>query len=142
MPIETQNSFVGGLNDHLPAHKITQNAVQEAVDCDFSFDDVRSDTGVGGVGGGSEYFYEAGQAWIGTDGVGGQDSYLFEAYTEHDVSSDTDLGTPLIVEENDYLDGQFRANRYGPMMSFVEFIIFNPLSNMQTICIWTRMTLR
>ena len=101
MPIETQNSFVGGLNDRLPAHKIPQNAVQEAVDCDFSFDDVRSDTGVGGVGGGSEYFYEAGQAWIGTDGVGGQDSYPIQTYSsDTTISSDTDLGTPLIVEEN------------------------------------------
>ena len=101
MPIETQNSFVGGLNDRLPAHKIPQNAVQEAVDCDFSFDDVRSDTGVGGVGGGSQYFYEAGQAWIGTDGVGGQDSYPIQTYSsDTTISSDTDLGTPLIVEEN------------------------------------------
>ena len=101
MPIETQNSFVGGLNDRLPAHKIPQNAVQEAIDCDFSFDDVRSDSGIGGTGGGSEYFYEAGKAWIGTDGVGGQATYPIQTYSSNTtISSSASLGTPLIVNEN------------------------------------------
>lgn len=101
MTIETQDDFSGGLNNRLPAHKIPPNAVQVALDSDFSHGDIRADTDIGGSGGGSEFFYEAGKSWIGKDGVGSQTGYEIITYTANTtVSSNLSVGTPLIVSEN------------------------------------------
>ena len=100
MPIESQNNFVGGLNNRFPAHKIPENSVQDAINCDFSNGDVRGIQGVGGEGGGSNFFYEAGNTWIGTDGVGGQTVEIRTFTTNTTLSSDATFGTPLIVNQN------------------------------------------
>ncbi len=100
MPIESQNNFVGGLNNRFPAHKIPENSVQDAINCDFSNGDVRAIQGIGGDGGGSNFFYEAGNTWIGTDGVGGQTVEIRTFTTNTTLSSDATFGTPLIVNQN------------------------------------------
>jgi len=100
MPVETQTSFAGGLNTRFPAHKIPDNAVQEALNCDFSYGDVRQYKGIGGEGGGSSFFYEAGNTWVGADGVGGQSVPIQVYTTDTTISSSATFGTPLTVNQN------------------------------------------
>jgi hypothetical protein len=101
MPLETQDNFTQGLNDRLPPYKIPEEAVQEALDCDFSYGDVRGIADLGSSGGGKEFFYESGNTWIGRTGVGGQADYPIQTYTtDTTVSADTTYGTPITAAQN------------------------------------------
>lgn len=105
MSIEIQNNFTQGLNDRLPPYKISEDSVQEAVDCDFSFGDARGVTGVGSVNGGTDFYYEAGTAWVGKDGVGGQETRPIKTFLQADngtstnqVSTNVTYGSPVTAE--------------------------------------------
>jgi len=91
MPVQKVTNFTGGIQNRLPAHRIEQSEVQDGLDADFSYGDVRPDYKIGGDGGGLGYFYEAGNTWISSGGVGGID------YTNLDVSSDTTISTTQSV---------------------------------------------
>ena len=67
MALERQIDFTGGLNTRVPAHKLPENMVQSALNTDFTQGDVRPDTGIGGDGGGKQFYYEKGDSWVGTD---------------------------------------------------------------------------
>lgn len=101
MPLETQDNFVQGLNDRLPPYKIPQEAVQEALNCDFSYGDVRGIKGVGSSGGGKEFFYESGNSWVGKSGTGGQTGNDIVTFTTNTtISSNATYGTPITVQPN------------------------------------------
>ena len=56
MAIERQTDFTGGLNTRIPAHKLLENMVQAAKNTDFTHGDVRPDEGIGGDGGGKQFY--------------------------------------------------------------------------------------
>jgi hypothetical protein len=100
MALDRQIDFTGGLNTRVPAHKLPENMVQAAINTDFTHGDVRPDIGIGGDGGGKQFYYEKGGSWVGTD--------LANAYTilvvDAGVSSiatipSTDLGNPLTISD-------------------------------------------
>ena len=102
MALDRQTDFTGGLNTRIPAHKLPENMVQAATNVDFSHGDIRPDTGIGGDGGGKQFYYEKGLSWVSTDGVGGQTSYpitVIQAGASSTVASNTDLGNPLFIKE-------------------------------------------
>ena len=110
MALDRQIDFTGGLNTRIPAHKLPENMVQAATNVDFSHGDIRPDIGIGGDGGGKQFYYEKGASWVSQDGVGGQTSYpitVIEAGDTPAVGSSyppitipsTDLGNPLFIKE-------------------------------------------
>tara|TARA_R100000808_G_scaffold8003_1_gene22895 strand:- start:15435 stop:18284 length:2850 start_codon:yes stop_codon:yes gene_type:complete len=103
MALDRQIDFSGGLNTRIPAHKLPENMVQSATNVDFSHGDIRPDTGVGGDGGGKNYFYEKGNTWVSTDGIGGQTSrpitVISPGSTTTITATTTELGNPLTIQE-------------------------------------------
>ena len=100
MALDRQIDFTGGLNTRVPAHKLPENMVQAAINTDFTHGDVRPDIGIGGDGGGKQFYYEKGGSWVGTD--------LANAYTiltidagvgTTEANPTTDLGNPLTIAE-------------------------------------------
>tara|TARA_R100001443_G_scaffold3021_1_gene9784 strand:+ start:8096 stop:11254 length:3159 start_codon:yes stop_codon:yes gene_type:complete len=103
MALDRQIDFTGGLNTRIPAHKLPENMVQAATNVDFSHGDIRPDRGIGGDGGGQQYYYEKGASWVSTEGIGGQTSFPITvveegASTTHTVPT-TELGNPLTIKE-------------------------------------------
>ena len=101
MALDRQTDFSGGLNTRIPAHKIPDNMVQSASNVDFSHGDIRPDDGIGGDGGGKDFFYEKGSTWVSTDGIGGTTSYpitIIESSTTSTVTTNTDIGNPLLIK--------------------------------------------
>ena len=103
MALDRQIDFTGGLNARIPAHKLPENMVQAATNVDFSHGDIRPDTGIGGDGGGDQFYYEKGASWVSTDGVGGQTSYPITVIQTGASSTATvpatALGNPLFIKE-------------------------------------------
>ena len=102
MALDKQIDFSGGLNTRIPAHKLPENMVQSATNVDFSHGDIRPDTGIGGDGGGSTYYYEKGNTWVSTDGIGGQTSHpitVISPGSTTTITTDTDIGNPLTIQE-------------------------------------------
>jgi len=107
MALERQTDFTGGLNTRVPAHKLPENMVQAALNTDFTHGDVRPDTGIGGDGGGKQFFYEKGGSWVGTDLANdyplvvvdaGETPVVGSSYAPVTIPS-TDLGNPLTINE-------------------------------------------
>jgi hypothetical protein len=98
MALDRQIDFSGGLNTRIPAHKLPENMVQAATNTDFTHGDVRPDTGIGGDGGGRQFYYEKGDSWVGTDVA---NAYTILTVDAGDTSTatipSTDLGNPLTV---------------------------------------------
>ena len=100
MALERQIDFTGGLNTRIPAHKLPENMVQAATNVDFSHGDIRPDTGIGGDGGGKQFFYEKGQSWVGTDVANAFSILVVDAGTTSTATvPDTQLGNPLFIQE-------------------------------------------
>jgi hypothetical protein len=103
MALDRQIDFTGGLNTRIPAHKLPENMVQAATNVDFSHGDIRPDRGIGGDGGGDQFYYEKGSSWISKDGIGGQTSYpitVIETGTSSTATvPSTELGNPLFIKE-------------------------------------------
>ena len=101
MALDRQTDFTGGLNTRLPAHKIPENMVQAAINTDFTHGDVRSDTGIGGDGGGKQFFYEKGDSWVGTDTADPYTILVVDAgVTSTATVPSTDLGNPLTINDS------------------------------------------
>jgi len=114
MALDRQIDFTGGLNTRIPAHKLPENMVQAATNVDFSHGDIRPDRGIGGDGGGDQFFYEKGSSWVSKDGIGGQTSYPIKVIetssTELVTIPSTELGNPLFIKETGtYIIGEARA---------------------------------
>lgn len=100
MAIERQTDFTGGLNTRIPAHKLPENMVQAAKNTDFTHGDVRPDEGIGGDGGGKQFYYEKGDSWVGTDVASDFDIIVVNAGdTPIEANPTTNLGNPLTVSE-------------------------------------------
>ena len=100
MALDRQIDFTGGLNTRLPAHKIPENMVQAAINTDFTHGDVRPDTGIGGDGGGKQFFYEKGDSWVGTDTADPYTILTVDAGVSSSATvPSTDLGNPLTINE-------------------------------------------
>ena len=100
MAIERQIDFTGGLNTRVPAHKLPENMVQAALNTDFTHGDVRPDTGIGGDGGGKQFYYEKGDSWVGTDTADPYTILTVDAeVTTIEANPSTDLGNPLTISE-------------------------------------------
>jgi hypothetical protein len=104
MALDRQIDFSGGLNTRIPAHKLPENMVQAATNIDFSHGDIRPDIGIGGDGGGKEFYYEKGASWVSNEGIGGTPSYpitvIEVGVTPAAVTTNTtDLGNPLVIRE-------------------------------------------
>ena len=98
MAIERQTDFTGGLNTRIPAHKLPENMVQAAKNTDFTHGDVRPDEGIGGDGGGKQFYYEKGDSWVGTDVASDYDIIVVNAGdTTIEANPTTNLGNPLTV---------------------------------------------
>ena len=104
MALDRQIDFTGGLNTRIPAHKLPENMVQAATNVDFSHGDIRPDIGIGGDGGGKEFYYEKGSTWVSNEGIGGTTDYPITVI-ETGLSpaaltaNSTILGNPLIIKE-------------------------------------------
>jgi hypothetical protein len=100
MALDRQIDFTGGLNTRIPAHKLPDNMVQAAINTDFSHGDVRPDIGIGGDGGGKQFFYEKGGTWVGTD-IADPFPIVIVAINSTTLSTvpSTDLGNPLTIQE-------------------------------------------
>jgi len=104
MALDRQIDFTGGLNTRIPAHKLPENMVQAATNVDFSHGDIRPDIGIGGDGGGKEFYYEKGATWVSNEGIGGTTDYPITVI-ETGLSpaaltaNSTILGNPLIIKE-------------------------------------------
>jgi len=100
MALDRQIDFTGGLNTRIPAHKLPDNMVQAAINTDFTHGDVRPDKGIGGDGGGKQFFYEKGGSWVGTD-VADPFPIIVVAINSTTLSTvpSTDLGNPLTIQE-------------------------------------------
>jgi len=100
MALDRQIDFTGGLNTRIPAHKLPDNMVQAALNTDFTHGDVRPDTGIGGDGGGKQFYYEKGDSWVGTDIA---DPYIIlvvdAGVTTIEANPTTNLGNPLTISE-------------------------------------------
>ena len=104
MALDRQIDFTGGLNTRIPAHKLPENMVQSATNVDFSHGDIRPDIGIGGDGGGSEFYYEKGATWVSNEGIGGTTDYpitvIETGVTSPTVTvNTTGLGNPLVIKE-------------------------------------------
>jgi len=100
MAIERQIDFTGGLNTRVPAHKLPENMVQAALNTDFTYGDVRPDTGIGGDGGGKQFYYEKGDSWVGTDTANAYDIITVDAgVSTTEANPTTNLGNPLTVQD-------------------------------------------
>ena len=100
MALDRQTDFTGGLNTRIPAHKIPDNMVQAAINTDFTHGDVRPDTGIGGDGGGKQFFYEKGDSWVGTDTADPYTILVVDAgVTSTATVPSTDLGNTLTISE-------------------------------------------
>ena len=101
MALDRQIDFTGGLNTRIPAHKLPDNMVQAATNVDFSHGDVRPDRGIGGDGGGKQFYYEKGLSWVGTDEPNAYTILVVDAGTTPSPVTipSTDLGNPLIIQE-------------------------------------------
>ena len=104
MALDRQIDFTGGLNTRIPAHKLPENMVQAATNVDFSHGDIRPDIGIGGDGGGSEFYYEKGATWVSNEGIGGTTDYpitVVETGVTHATitANTTELGNPLVIKE-------------------------------------------
>jgi hypothetical protein len=99
MALDRQTDFTGGLNTRVPAHKLPENMVQAAKNTDFTHGDVRPDTGIGGDGGGVQFYYEKGDSWVGTDTA---NAYTILVVDPGDTTTATipvtDLGNPLTIQ--------------------------------------------
>jgi len=104
MALDRQIDFTGGLNTRIPAHKLPENMVQSATNVDFSHGDIRPDIGIGGDGGGKEFYYEKGATWVSNEGIGGTTDYpitvIETGVTSPTVTANTtQLGNPLVIKE-------------------------------------------
>ena len=103
MALDRQIDFSGGLNTRIPAHKLPENMVQAATNVDFSHGDIRPDRGIGGDGGGDQFYYEKGSSWVSKDGIGGQTAYPITVIETGASSTatvpSTELGNPLFIKE-------------------------------------------
>jgi hypothetical protein len=104
MALDRQIDFTGGLNTRIPAHKLPENMVQSATNVDFSHGDIRPDIGIGGDGGGKEFYYEKGATWVSKEGIGGTTAYpitVVETGVTHATltANATELGNPLTIKE-------------------------------------------
>jgi hypothetical protein len=99
MALDRQIDFTGGLNTRVPAHKLPENMVQAAINTDFSHGDVRPDIGIGGDGGGKQFFYEKGGSWVGTDLANAYTILVIDAGASSTEASNTNLGNPLTIRE-------------------------------------------
>jgi hypothetical protein len=100
MALDRQIDFTGGLNTRVPAHKLPENMVQAAINTDFTHGDVRPDTGIGGDGGGKQFYYEKGDSWVGTDVANEFTILTIDAGVSSSVTiPSTDLGNPLTISE-------------------------------------------
>jgi len=132
MALDRQIDFTGGLNTRIPAHKLPDNMVQAATNIDFSHGDVRPDRGIGGDGGGKQFYYEKGTSWVGTDEPNAHTILVVDENTTRTVSGSsttTNLGNPLIIQES----GIYQINstntvivndtelNLGSVTSFVEY---------------------
>jgi len=104
MALERQIDFTGGLSTRIPAYKLAENYVQAATNVDFSHGDIRPDIGIGGDGGGSEFYYEKGASWVSNEGIGGTTTYpitVIEVGTTPAAvtANTTELGNPLVIKE-------------------------------------------
>ena len=104
MALDRQIDFTGGLNTRIPAHKLPENMVQAATNVDFSHGDIRPDIGIGGDGGGKEFYYEKGATWVSKEGIGGTTAYsitVVETGVTHATltANATELGNPLTIKE-------------------------------------------
>ena len=103
MALDRQIDFTGGLNTRIPAHKLPENMVQAATNVDFSHGDIRPDRGIGGDGGGDQFYYEKGASWVSKDGIGGQTSYPITVIEASSTTTatvpSTELGNPLFIKE-------------------------------------------
>ena len=100
MALDRQTDFTGGLNTRIPAHKIPDNMVQAAINTDFTHGDVRPDLGIGGDGGGKQFYYEKGGSWVGTDVANPHPILVIDAGADTtEANPSTDLGNPLTISE-------------------------------------------
>ena len=100
MALDRQIDFTGGLNTRIPAHKLPENMVQAAINTDFTHGDVRPDTGIGGDGGGKQFYYEKGNSWVGTDVANAFTILVVDAgASTTEANPSTDLGNPLTVQD-------------------------------------------
>ena len=100
MALDRQIDFTGGLNTRVPAHKLPENMVQAAVNTDFTHGDVRPDIGIGGDGGGKQFYYEKGGSWVGTDLANAYTILTVDAgVSTTEANPSTDLGNPLTISE-------------------------------------------
>ena len=99
MALDRQIDFTGGLNTRVPAHKLPENMVQAAINTDFTHGDVRPDIGIGGDGGGKQFYYEKGSSWVGTDLANAYTILTVDAGVTDIDTVDTNLGNPLTISE-------------------------------------------
>jgi len=99
MALDRQIDFSGGLNTRVPAHKLPENMVQAAINTDFTHGDVRPDIGIGGDGGGKQFYYEKGTSWVGTDVANAYTILVVDAGVSSTATSNTNLGNPLTIQE-------------------------------------------
>ena len=100
MALDRQIDFTGGLNTRLPAYKLPENMVQSAINTDFTHGDVRPDIGIGGDGGGKQFYYEKGGSWVGTDEANLYTILVIDAgINTTEANPSTDLGNPLTISE-------------------------------------------
>jgi hypothetical protein len=99
MALDRQIDFTGGLNTRVPAHKLPENMVQAAINTDFTHGDVRPDIGIGGDGGGKQFYYEKGGSWVGTDLANAYTILVVDAGASSTEASNTNLGNPLTIQE-------------------------------------------
>ena len=75
MATETQSDFRGGLNTRSPAHLIGANQLTELQNVDLSHSDLRGEYG-SATGGETDFYYEAGSAWVSATGFAGSTTIL------------------------------------------------------------------
>jgi hypothetical protein len=73
--------------------------VQAAINTDFTHGDVRPDIGIGGDGGGKQFYYEKGGSWVGTDLANAYTILVVDAGASSTEASNTNLGNPLTIQE-------------------------------------------
>ena len=100
MALDRQIDFTGGLNTRVPAHKLPENMVQAAINTDFTHGDVRPDIGIGGDGGGKQFYYEKGSSWVGTDLANAYTILVIDAGVDTtEANPTTNLGNPFTIQE-------------------------------------------
>lgn len=104
---ESQYSFNGGLNTRQPSHLIAEDQSPYLKNVDVSFNDLRGERGLG-LGGQSEFFYEAGNSWISQDGFESAD--VINDWPSNFSTDANPAVTRTITENINYFSGEGGTN--------------------------------